>query len=211
MKQETLKQRGQAVALVFILLDALLLALCPHVVPVRDVIVWVGVLVFVRLLVNLDWERYPVLRCSLEEFHKSGRFLELVVVFGLLLIPWLMIGFRVPNMNAASFLLAPHLFVLQAHLAGEGLVESGQGNKDWLMFVYTCFANAYRVIPLATWYHRYRQVYYQLDNNDSAMSFGDIMMVFLPVYALVVWSYWSFWHIPFVWYPFLEKPKQKSG
>ena len=201
MKEETLRKRGQAVALVFILLDALLWVLCRDAVPTRDVIVWICVLVLVRLLVNLEWKGYPALR-SLEEFHKKGRFLEEVVVLGTILVPWLMIAFGVSN---AAYLLSPHLFVLQAHIAGEGIVESGHGNKDWLMFVYTCFANVYRVIPLATWLYRLKN--YQRDDDYSAiMRLGDIIMVILPVYALVVWAYWSFWYIPFVWYPFLEKP-----
>lgn len=206
--EASLQTRGLIVAAVFILLDALLLVLCRNAVPTRDIAVWVGALVLVRLLVNLDlWEGYPVLR-SLEDFHKKGRLLEVAVVFGTILIPWLMIGFGVHN---AAFLLAPHLFVLQAHIAGEGIVESGQGNKDWFMFVYTCFANAYRVIPLTTWLHRLYDVYYQRDDHeDSKTRFGDIMMVILPVYAIVVWAYWSFWYIPFVWYPFLEKPKTRS-
>jgi len=199
MKEESLKRRGWAVALVFTFLDALLLMLHRDAVPIRDIAVWASTLVLIRLLVNVEWKGYPALR-SLEEFHKRGRHLEEVVVIGTILVPWLMIGF-VPN---TAFLLAPHLFVLQAHIAGEGIIETGEGNKDWLMFVYTCFANTYRVIPLTTWVHRLVQ--HHLDEKQD-WSYGDIMMVLLPGYAILVWLYWSFWYIPFVWYPFLERPK----
>jgi len=208
MKLPLSKTRGWSLALIFTLLNGLLVKLYPNDIPIRDIAVWAVVLVLLIYLVNLEWKGYPVLRVSLAEFHKKGRSLEILVATGTLLVPWfiLLTGFAVPKNT--GFLLAPHLFVLQAHIAGECIIETG-GDKDWFMFVYTCLANAYRIVPLTLWVQRLLLVV-QDDAEMVHWSYGGVILVLLPAYATFLWLYWSFWYIPFVWYPLLENRAKES-
>ena len=212
MKEDTMQQRGRIVALVFFVLDAILWFICcrqtpaPS-IPQRDVVAWAIILLVLRGLLELDYTGYPQLR-SIDEFHRAGRHLEVLVAVGTILLPWLLLVTLATD--ESKHMLAPHLFVLQAHLAGEGMIEAAAAgsDKDWLMFVYTIFANAYRAIPLKTWFGRLRD--YQAAHRQEDNSIGDWLLTALPLYAFVVWLYWSFYHIPFVWYPFLEKPKKEK-
>lgn len=198
-------------ALFFTLLDALLLARYHDDIPVRDCVVWAAVLILLLFLVKLEWRGYPVRRIPLAEFHRKSRPLEFLVVVGSFLVPWFILASgSAVHTKKAGFLLAPHLFVLQAHIAGEGIIETG-GDKDWLMFAYTCLANAYRIFPLTLWVRRLLLIV--PDENDEMIQqwlYGDIIMMLLPAYAILVWLYWSFWYLPIVWYPLLEKRPKES-
>lgn len=207
--------RGWSVACVFTLLDVLLLALYKDDVPFRDVIVWAVGLVLTYFLVNREWNGAPVLSISMAEFHRKGRHVEILVVLGLIVVPWILIV-AIPGHSNVISLLAPHLFVLQAHVAGEGVIETGGDGKEWLMFIYTCLASAYRLVPLITWLRSTMQQIILIGNRqiEESMtlpsSLGDLVAMLLPAYALLVWLYWSCYYVPIVWYPLLKRPKKAA-
>ena len=203
------KLRGWTVACVFGLLDVLLLALHKDDVPSRDLIVWAGALVVTYFLVNRAWKGAPVLSVSMDEFHRKGRPLEIIVA-GLIVVPWIQIVAAADHSNAIS-LLAPHLFVLQSHVVGEGIIETGGESKVWLMFIFTCLASAYRLIPLTIWLGgTIQQIRFGDDSVTRPLSLGGGVSMLLPAFALLVWLYWSLYYIPNVWYPLLERPKKAA-
>jgi len=211
-------KRGWTVAAVFALLDAALLYWHrPPAVPARDVAVWTCTLVGLVVLVTTDEYRkkkkknknYPVLRVPLDEFHRKGRLLEVLVGVGTIVVPWIAI-IASPSPKTA-YLLAPHLFVVQAHISGEGVLETlGPTKNDWYMFLYTCWACAYRVLPFTTWTRRLVAQLVQADTtaDATARTANDVFMILLLAYATMVWTYWTFWYVPFVWCPLLEWEKR---
>ena len=133
----------------------------------------------------------------------SGRFRSLFATLSLMevaftiLLPWLIISkdiFHRSRTIKNGHLLAGHLFIFQAQIAGECIVELADEKRSWLIFPFTCIANMYRGITIATWIQR---VFAQ-----QKIEYSDMV---LPFIAGVLWIYSSFIFIPRVWYPLIKK------
>ena len=90
-------------------------------------------------------------------------------------------------------LLAEHLFIFQAQIAGECIIALAGESRRWLIFPFTCVANTYRGVTLGTWLMRMME-------EDEIQS-RDVI---LPVMATGLWIYSSFVFIPREWYPLLK-------
>ena len=108
------------------------------------------------------------------------------------------------------YLLASHLFVFQAQIVLEciliELIECDY--KTQSLFIFTCLANLYRIMPLGTWIELVMST-----KHTSLRSIG--LMHMLPVFAILLWLYSSFIFIPFEWYPNIvwscEKTKENPA
>jgi len=201
----TSQNRRQSITLlVFSVLNTLLWFFCAEFIPQRDVgAYFVGLTCLLALPKSFQQEKKLV---ATKEFHQSFAILSTFEVLVTLVIPWILILREVvvgtkqdddDDDKTFRFLLAPHLFVFQAQIALEALVTESTA----LMFWYTCVANSYRAIALATWMKR------TLDTGLSArLSLGMI----LPVFAVLLWIC-SNCFIVFVWYPLLPSSTGKTG
>jgi hypothetical protein len=113
------------------------------------------------------------------------------------LIPWLIILEGIFNGSLTrknGHLLAAHLFIFQAQIAGECIILLAGDKRAWLVFPFTCLANLYRGMTIATWIQRVME--------QSTLGGRDVV---IPLLATALWIYSTFIFIPREWYPLLKK------
>lgn len=123
--------------------------------------------------------------------------LSTMELFFTVLVPWLIILEGIFNKSQTQkngHLLASHLFIFQAQIAGECMITLTGENRKWLLFPFTCVANAYRAVSIGTWVMRVM--------DEDVLENRDII---LPVIAGALWLYSSFVFIPREWFPLLKK------
>ncbi len=128
-----------------------------------------------------------------ESFRDIFNALSALEVVSTILIPWLVILEGLLNKNETmknGHLLAPHLFIFQTQIAGECMIMLYGERRKWLLFPFTCIANAYRGVTLGTWLLRVL--------NEDVLGSREII---LPMIATGLWIYSSFVFIPKKWYP----------
>jgi len=153
-----------------------------------------------------------------KRFQKAFFSLTILEVLFQLILPWLLLSYNLTiekittdyvkpplaigaKEQMFAYMLAPHLFVFQMQIILEMLIFlSGQKH---LLFPYTCFANAYRVVPLITWSLRAYNVAPQLGHLGL---FQKYLSIFLPLMANTLWIVSSLVFIPFEWMPLITSP-----
>jgi hypothetical protein len=138
-----------------------------------------------------------------ERFRNAFKALSTMEVIFSILIPWLIILEGILNRSQTDKngqLLASHLFIFQAQIAGECIIELAGTRRRWLMFPFTCLANAYRGITIVSWILRV------VEQNTI-----EIRDVIIPMIAGSLWLYSTFVFIPREWYPLIKKARGKSS
>ena len=113
------------------------------------------------------------------------------------ILPWLIILEGIFNRRLTTkngHLLASHLFIFQAQIACECIIELAGDKRRWLVFPFTCLANLYRGVTIATWISRVLE--------QPIIEGRDVIV---PLLASALWIYSSFIFIPREWYPVLCK------
>lgn len=182
------------------------LQLLPHQshceVPHRDYVACrVGLVMILVLTMFESKESRPKLNS--ERFRNAFKALSTAEVIFTILIPWLIILEGILNRsqsNKNGHLLASHLFIFQAQIAGECIITLAGTRRRWLMFPFTCLANAYRGITIGSWILRV------MEQNTI-----EIRDVIIPMIAGALWLYSTFVFIPREWYPLIKKARGKSA
>lgn len=196
-----------SILVVFSYTNAILLSLSPEgAVPRRDIFAWaLGFLLILGAMIIFPRDRAS----RKSDFRRTFQKLSILEVVFTILIPWCVIlveNWTTPtekaNTSKLGFMLASHLFTFQAQISLEAIISFGGERRGWLMFPYTCVANAYRVISIATWWIRARDS--DLERNAIELGFKYS----LPLIATALWIYSSFVFIPFYWYPAISGKKQ---
>lgn len=194
---------------IFTTLNALLIHLHPDAIPRRDILAsLLGCAGLVGAIVTLKENT---------KIHRTKRFLnQFLILSGCevvvnILLPWLLLAKASiggdKNASEIGFVLAPHLFVFQSQIAIESIIlAQGENKRPLLMFQYTCIANLYRGVAVATMIHRTMTLMTAIKGGDSAEWewFDSIMLVVLPVLTTLLWLR-SDAFIIYDWYPCLEK------
>jgi hypothetical protein len=140
---------------VFSLLNLLLLGVSRVAIPKRDIAAcMLGLTALLTLPRMIPHDSHATLVPS-RTFHNRFVVLSACEVLLLIVIPWILIFVEAlggrnttdEKANSAQYLLAPHLFVFQSQIALEGLAMN---DGAWVLFMYTCVANTYRYLALAT-------------------------------------------------------------
>jgi hypothetical protein len=161
-------------------------------IPHRDYVMCCVGPILVTFFASFETKERPK-NVRTERFRNIFNILSALEVVVTILIPWLVILEGILNKNETrrnGYLLAPHLFVFQAQIACECMIMLYGERRKWMLFPFTCAANAYRGVTIGTWVFR-------LLNEDVTRS-RDII---LPMIATGLWIYSSFVFIPKVWYP----------
>jgi len=161
-------------------------------IPHRDYVMCCVGPILVTFFASFETKERPK-NVRTERFRNIFNILSALEVVVTILIPWLVILEGILNKNETrrnGYLLAPHLFVFQAQIACECMIMLYGERRKWMIFPFTCVANAYRGVTIGTWMFR-------LLNEDVTRS-RDII---LPMIATGLWIYSSFVFIPKVWYP----------
>eukprot|EP01083_Nonionella_stella_P191507 708754_1 len=177
--------------------DLLLYILFRGEIPHRDYVMCRVGFVLTLLLTSFESPGERSKRLTSTRFRKIFATLSTMEVIFTILIPWLIILegiFNKTKTNRNGHLLASHLFVFQAQIAGECMIALAGERRNWLIFPFTCVVNAYRGVTIWTWITRVV--------NESQIGPRDVI---LPSIAMVLWIYSSFVFIPRVWYPQLTK------
>ncbi len=159
-------------------------------------------LLFLMLLASFESRERPK-SVRTERFRNIFNMLSALEVVSTILIPWLAILEGLLNKNETrrnAHLLAPHLFIFQAQIAGECMIMLYGERRKWLIFPFTCVANAYRGVVIGTWVFRLL--------NEQVLGSRDIV---LPMIATGLWIYSSFVFIPKVWYPLVKHDYDKRS
>lgn len=176
--------------------DLLLYLLFREEIPHRDYMMCRVGLILIIFFTTFESES-PKSSITLKRFRNIFNTLSTLEVVFVIFIPWMIILEGILNTNTTKrngHLLAAHLFVFQAQIAGECLIALTGERRRWLIFPTTIVANAYRGITLATWVKRVVE--------EDVVEFRDII---LPAIATCLWIYSSFIFIPNEWYPLLKK------
>mmetsp|Transcript_3561 Transcript_3561/g.7869 ORF Transcript_3561/g.7869 Transcript_3561/m.7869 type:complete len:222 (+) Transcript_3561:126-791(+) len=179
--------------------DLLLYLLFRVEIPRRDYVACRIGLVLIVLLTSFESPGDTKILTS-KSFMNKFKILSTFDVVFTILIPWMMILEGILNKTETKrngHLLAAHLFIFQAQIAGECLINLAGERRKWLKFPFTCAANAYRGVTIGTWIMR-------VSEEDELVS-RDVIV---PVIVTAIWIYTSFVFIPRVWYPLL---KEQSG
>jgi hypothetical protein len=140
-------------------------------------------------------------RLDTKRFRSIFSTLSAMEVLFTILIPWLIIleGIFIRTLSSKNgHLLAAHLFIFQAQIAGECVIELAGDQRTWLVFPFTCVANLYRGVTIATWIQRVLE--------QPAIEGRDVIM---PLIAAALWIYSTFIFIPQVWYPLIKNSSNK--
>ncbi|KAL7473214.1 hypothetical protein ACHAXS_013630 [Conticribra weissflogii] len=176
--------------------DLLLYLLFRGDIPRRDYIACKVGLGLIISLTAFEMEKKTE-RPKTKRFRSIFATLSAMEVIFTVLIPWLVIlegVFNKAQTRKNGNLLASHLFIFQAQIAGECVIAMTGERRKWLIFPFTCMANAYRAVTIGTWIIRVMEE----DTPESR----DVI---LPAIAGCLWIYSSFVFIPFEWYPQLKK------
>lgn len=96
-------------------------------------------------------------RLTSKRFRNIFKTLSTFEVVFTILIPWMIIFEGIFNKSETAkngHLLAAHLFIFQAQIAGEAIIMLAGTHRKWLIFPYTCIVNLYRGTTLCTWMMR---------------------------------------------------------
>jgi hypothetical protein len=167
-------------------------------VPHRDYVMCRAGLLLIMLLSLLESGESPAnMNMNTQRFRKIFNTLSILEVIFTIIMPWMVILEGILNKNDRSrngHLLASHLFIFQAQIAGECLIMMYGERRKWMMFPFTCAANTYRGVALGTWILR-------VMNADVSVP-RDVI---LPVIATGLWIYSTFVFIPKEWYPLMQR------
>lgn len=184
---------GVFIILVFVALDTLLLSLYADQVPKRDKLASIVGFLVVLIAALTNSDQFTLVRSK--QFEKLFQLLSKFEVLFTLVLPWVfLINEQLKGGSDTGYLLAPHLFVIQAQIAIEGIIMMF-GESKGLMFQYTCLANAFRALSIATGLSRSR---------EEQVSAGFMPTTILPFMTLFLW-FCSNSFISFVWYPCLRQ------
>jgi hypothetical protein len=166
-----------------------------YAVPHRDYIACrIGLISILILTMFESKESMPKL--DSKRFRSIFKALSTMEVIFTILIPWLIILEGIFNRSQThknGHLLASHLFIFQAQIAGECLIEMTGDRRRWLVFPFTCLANAYRGITIGLWIARVME--------ENAIESRDLI---IPAIAGALWIYSSFIFIPREWWPLIK-------
>ena len=176
--------------------DILLYLLFRGEIPHRDYLVCRIGIILVILLTAFESEGKAE-RPKTKRFRDAFAALSAMEIFFTILVPWMIILEGIsnrPQTKKNGHLLASHLFIFQTQIAGECIIALAGDHRKWLMFPFTCVANAYRAVTIGTWIMRVMDED-QLESRD----------IILPIITTALWVYSSFFFIPREWYPLLKK------
>lgn len=167
-------------------------------IPHRDYVSCQIGLILILLLASFE-STSTRKRLDSKRFRRVFVTLSTFEVIFTIVIPWLAILEGLLNrdseeMRRNGHLLAAHLYIFQAQIAGECIIAMAGEHRRWLVFPFTCAANAYRGVTLITWIVRVLE--------EEALEARDVI---LPALATLLWLYSSFIFIPKLWYPLLKK------
>jgi hypothetical protein len=168
-------------------------------IPHRDYFFCRLSLVTILFLSLFEMDKRPTKRPDTKRFRSLFATLSTMEVLFTILIPWLIIlegilSFSKVQTAKNGHLLASHLFIFQTQIAGECIIEMAGEHRKWMIFPFTCIANLYRGVSIATWISRVM--------NEAEIESRDII---LPTIAACLWLYSSFVFIPREWLPLLNK------
>lgn len=169
-------------------------------IPHRDYLMCRIGLVLLILLTSFE-STSSLGRISSTRFRKIFTTLSSFEVIFTILLPWMIILEGILNKDDTKrngHLLAAHLFIFQAQIAGECIISMAGDRRKWLMFPFTCVANSYRGVTIGTWIMRV------VEEKEEGNELGPRDVV-LPAIAAGLWIYSSFVFIPREWYPQLKK------
>eukprot|EP01083_Nonionella_stella_P286625 975527_1 len=176
--------------------DLLLHLLFREEIPHRDYIMCRVGLILLMFFATFE-SSSPKSPITLERFRKIFATLSTFEIVFAILIPWMIILEGILNKDLTrrnGHLLAAHLFIFQAQIAGECIIALAGDRRGYLIFPFTCVANAYRGVTLGTWIMRVM--------GEDVVEFRDVI---LPAITTCLWIYSSFIFIPREWYPLLKK------
>ena len=194
--------------LFFLASEATLLKLCSPYIPDRDFIACELCSVYLlSILKNKQPQKYANINYP-KDFSFHAAVLSLAEVIFTIILPWLMIikEHKPQGINEAGYLLGSHLFIFQAQIIFElFILMSGKQNR-WIVFPYTCAANAYRLIPIITsTVHGMGML-----QDGPPLELTEWIDIFLlPCFTVTLWLYSSFHFIPKVWYPLIHPQQQE--
>jgi hypothetical protein len=170
----------------FALLNLPLLGVSQAEIPKQDIVACaLGLMALLTMPRMIPHDSHTTLVPS-KSFHKTFAVLSSCEVLFLIAIPWILIILEIlgwsnsdEKANSAQYLLAPHLFVFQSQIALEALAMK---DGAWVLFIYTCVANTYRYLALATGLERAGSS----GEVGSLPGFGRGVM--LPMHLLLVLS-----------------------
>lgn len=151
--------------------------------------------ILIMVLASFESRERPK-NVRVERFRNIFNALSALEVVTTILIPWLIILEGLFNKNETrrnGHLLAPHLFIFQAQIAGECMIMLYGERRKWMIFPFTCIANSYRGIVIGTWLLRLM--------NEDVLGSRDIV---LSIIATGLWIYSSFVFIPRIWFPLVR-------
>ena len=165
-------------------------------VPHRDVAACrIGIILVLVLALFESEQTRP--RIISSRFRSIFAALSTMEIMFTVFLPWLIIlegSFNRHLTTKNGHLLASHLFIFQAQIACECIIELAGDKRRWLMFPFTCLANLYRGVTIATWIYRVLE--------QPIIESRDVIV---PLLASALWMYSSFIFIPREWYPALCK------
>ena len=167
-------------------------------IPHRDYVMCRAGLILIMLLSLFESEESPAKRnVRTQRFRKIFNTLSMFEVMFTIFMPWLAIIEGILNRDETrrnGHLLASHLFIFQAQIAGECMIMMFGERRKWMLFPFTCIANAYRGVTLGTWILRVM--------NEDVLVPRDAI---LPLIATALWVYSSFVFIPREWFPLVHR------
>jgi len=189
----------------FVFSDAVLLNWHASEIPKRDLIACLACTVCIQMAYKMKREKQPKIKDR--RFQLQANILESLEIIFTVFAPWAILvceRFGVRNFTKkgeAAHYLAPHLFIFQAQIIFECfLFVMGESHK-WMIFPYTCIANTYRFVPLSTGVFRHFQSYDHASRNQIDMA----VLFAVQTSTVALWIASSFYFIPFVWYPAIQK------
>jgi len=228
--------QAEGASFFFLLYAASLLipVLFPNAVPKRDLVaaaVGTALIIFVRAS-KYEEGQARLTVTTLERTKLYSIFLQVLSlneVVATLIIPWFMLirealssarddGNGSSSSAAMAYLLAPHLFVFQQQIGLEGVIMrlKDESRRTLGMFRYTCVANTYRGLAIATWVSRTRKTRVADEilgaastSTTTTSSITALLIRYLPVYAAFLW-FCSNAFVAFIWYPCLVTKNKRS-
>lgn len=204
------KSEFRKLLLAAILGDLILYLLFRTEIPERDYLVCrLGLLAIILLTaLESDNKATPNPTRTNERFRKIFTILSSLEIIFTILLPWMVLLEGIFNKRETAkngHLLAAHLFIFQAQIAGECIIYLAGEKRRWMVFPFTCVANSYRVVTIGTWLRRTMEGMNddETNNNELGMELSG-RDIALPVIAAMLWVYSSFFFIPHEWYPLLK-------
>lgn len=181
--------------LVFSALNVFLCSRHGDAVPTSYLLVCAAGLIGCLVAVKLNQIKFALEKTK--RFRILFSMLTLSEVFFTILVPWL---FILVDSNNNGYLVAPHLFALQAQIALEGIFIRTEGHS-MLVYYFSILANLFRGLALLTWTTRTKAV-------DEVVGLGWSIKM-LPRIAACLWIFSNLF-IVFEWYPCIQRMEMTS-